>query len=147
MKRTPTPGTVPMVSQAQPVRPDLVGVQPQYYVVIEDRRFGSLAAMCQRMGWPRDMVDSYVQRAQLECSETVLIPELTRGEPGREMCALLILRPGGSVILCAALMDEASEDRDEVEAMAQAFKAERELAGRLVFVGSFRPNPHTEAMQ
>lgn len=147
MKRTPTPGAVPMVSQAQPVRPDLVGVQPLYYVVIESRRFGSLEAMCRRMGLPRERVGSYVQRAQLERSEYVVIPELRMGEPGREICGLLILRPGGGVILCGALMDEASENLDEVQALAEAFKAEPKLAGRLVSVGSFRPNPKTEAMQ
>lgn len=130
-----------------PLRPDLVHVEPFYYPIVEQHRFGSLDAMCRRMGWPRELVDSYVQRAQLECSETVVIDRLVLGEPDNKVCALLIMRPGGSVILCAALFGATSQDRDEVDAICKEFGESPEFAKKLVFIGEFRPNPMTGGVQ
>jgi hypothetical protein len=124
-----------------PVRPDLADVAPIYYPIIEQHRFGSVAAMVRRMGWPAELVGEYMQRAQVERSGCVVIDRLILGDPEFKMCAVLVMQPGGAVVLCAGLIGAASEDQAAVRELAAEFAAAAGFAGKLIAVGEFRPNP------
>ncbi len=124
-----------------PVRPDLAAVQPSYYPFIEHGKFGSLTAMCKRYGWPVAELQHYVDRATLNRSDLVVCEGLALGDPADKVRAVLLLKPGGAVVLCAGLFAEASEDRAEVEAFINELAAHPEMRGRLVGLGEFRANP------
>lgn len=123
-----------------PVRADLADVTPLYYPIVEHKRFGSIKAMCMRMGWAMDLVRGYVDRALVERSEFVVIDRLVLGDPKLKVCAILVMQAGGAVILCAGLFAEASEDAEAVRALADQFAASPEFSGKFIGVGEFRGN-------
>ena len=130
-----------MSAAANPARPDLVGVVPMYYPIVEHRRFGSVKAMCKRMGFPSNVIADYVQRALVERSDYLVVDCLTLGDPEHKLCAVLVMQPGGAVILCAGLFGAATEDKKQAHALAAEFSESTEFAGKLVAVGEFRANP------
>lgn len=125
--------------ESSPIRPDLTDVQPSYYVIVESAKFGSLKAMCRRHGWPLDDVQAYVARARIERSDYVVIDRLVMGEG--EICAAVVFRPGGAVMLCCALVGDLTEDRDEALARASEFAELPDFKGKFIAVGEFRGNP------
>lgn len=124
-----------------PLRADLANVQPIFYPIIEQRRFGSIKAMCTRMGWPLALVGEFVKRAQIERSGPVVVDRLVLGDPDKKMLAVLVLQPGGAVILCAGLFNETTEDHAEAKALLDDFAASPEFKGKFLAIGEFRPNP------
>lgn len=125
-----------------PVRADLAAVQPLYYPIVEQSKFGSIKAMCTRLGLPEDEVQGCVARAMLEQSDMVVCDRLVLGNPEAKTCAVLVLNPGGSVMLCAGLFAELTPDAAAAKALAEEFAAHPDFKGRFVAVGEFRPNPH-----
>ena len=123
-----------------PIRADLANVAPMFYPIVEHKRFGSLKAMCTRMGWPLEKIGQFVRLEQINRSDYVVIDSLMLGDPGKKMCAVLMMQPGDAVILCCGLFAEASEDLAEVEALTKEFAEHAEFRGKLVAIGEFRPN-------
>ena len=134
-----------LIELNQPVRADLAATQPMYYPIVEQARYGSIKAMCNRHGWPLELVAQYVQRAALELSSIVVIDKLVLDPPELKMAAVLVMNPGGSVVLCCGLFDEMSEDRAHVASVLEAFNADPAFKGRLLAVGEFRPNARGSA--
>lgn len=130
-----------MIPTPRPVRPDLAAVQPMYYPLIEQSRFGSVAAMCERHGWPLDVVQSHCEAARINRSDLAVLEHVALGDPDDGMRAVLVLQSDGAVILCAGLLGQMTADRDEANAIALQFGALPEFQGRLVAVGEFRPSP------
>jgi hypothetical protein len=123
-----------------PVRSDLAAVQPLYYPFFEHSKFGSIEAMCRRHGWPKAEQQQYVDLASLNQSDLVVCDKIVLGDPEDKVCAVLVLKPGGALVLCMGLFAEASEDRAAVEAFASELASDPDLRGRLVAIGEFRPN-------
>jgi hypothetical protein len=129
-----------LVELNQAVRADLAATQPMYYPIVEQARYGGIKAMCNRHGWPLEQVAQFVQRAALEMSSVVVIDRLVMGPPELKMAAVLVMNPGGSVVLCCGLFDQVSEDRVHVESVLEAFNADPDFKGKLLAIGEFRPN-------
>lgn len=130
-----------------PVRADLSAVPRMYYPVVEQRRFGSVAAMCKHYGWPRDLVDQAVEIATVEGSVAngqgfvlVGVDALAFGDPEDNIRAALWMQPGGAVVLCAGMFCLISEDRAAVCAMVEKFAADPALKGRFMSVVEFPAN-------
>ena len=124
-----------------PVRADLATVAPTYYPIAEQRRFGSIKAMCTRMRWPIAVVREYCVSAQIQRSGCVVIDELVLGEPEAQMRAVLVMQPGGAVILCVGMFAASSSDLASVQAVLADIAALPESKGLLLAVGEFRRNP------
>lgn len=127
------------------VRPDLASVKPMYYPVVEQRRFGSVAAMCKRMGFSVELVNHHVERARLECSALVVIDQLTLGPPEDRMAAVLVMQAGGGVVLCAGLFGELEEEPGPAEALLKEFAAKPDFKDKLLAIGEYRANPQRAA--
>ena len=123
-----------------PLRPDLAGVAPLYYPIVEHKRFASIKALCKRLNLPIEDAMEYVRRAMVECSDFVVMDRLVLGNPDDKVCAVVIVRPGG-VVLCCGLFAEATPDRRQVESLAADFAAAPEFKGKFIGIGEFRPNP------
>ncbi len=124
-----------------PVRADLVNVTPVYYAIVESRKFGSVKAMCKQMSWRQDVVQPYCDNAALNCSDVVVIDCLRLGDPATNSCAVLCMKLGGAVVLCAGMFGEASDDRAVVARLAAEFAASQAFSGKFIGIGEFRPNP------
>ena len=122
------------------VRPDLASVKPMYYPVVEQRRFGSVAAMCKRMGFSAELVNQHVQRAVLERSAMVVVDQLSLGDPSDRMLMVLVMQAGGGVVLCAGLFNELNEEPAPVEALLREFAADPDFKGKLLAIGECRSN-------
>ena len=86
-----------------------------YYPLVEQDAFASLEALCLKTGFDRGDIDRYVINAQIEGSPLILCDQLVLGNPANKICAALqfdTTKP--SVILWAALIAEASDDRNDV---------------------------------
>jgi hypothetical protein len=140
-----------------PVRVDLAAVRPLYYPIVEHSRFGSIKAMCRRFGLAEAEVQGYVDRARLEQFDIVVLDRLVLrkaesvdcavpvnvalvGEANPVTCAVLVLKPGGAVMLCAGLFAELTQDEADAQALAAAFAEHPDFKGRFIAVGEFRPN-------
>lgn len=110
----------------------------RYYVVIENRRFGSVEAMCRFLKVRPADVAPYFDNARFHGSEMVVIDSLSLGEPDRQIRAVVIQQPGGAVILCGGLFGDMHEDRAAADAMAEEFLEHPDYADRFVCIGEFR---------
>lgn len=139
---TATAALTPIESK-NPMRPDLANSTPLYYVLVEHSRFGSIKTMCRKQGWPLDEVLAYVKGARIERSDYVVIDRFVLGDGS--ICAALRFMPGRAVMLCCALIGDATEDRGEALALANEFNERPDFQSKFIAVGEFRGNPDRPA--
>lgn len=130
-----------------PRQPAMPSGSVHYYVIVERKRFGSVAAMCRFVKVQPDDVASYFDNARLHRSDAVVIDTLALGNPDDNIRAVVIHRPGGAVILCGGLFAEMNEDLSVVETLAKQFSEHPDNVGKFVGIGEFRASAGRGVMQ
>lgn len=110
-----------------------------FYVMVESKSFGSLAAMFTFLKVPISDLQLYLDNARFHDSNIVVIDKLVLGKPEDKICAVVVSKPGGAVMLCFGLFGDLYETQDEAQAAAQQLAEDSDFKGRFIGVASFRP--------
>jgi hypothetical protein len=109
-----------------------------YYPLVKEGEYASLSDLCQQRGFDADLVDRYVKNAEIERSPLVFCDRLSlEDDPEIQVCAALRLDDHG-VSLWAALIGEASADRDEVLAVIGLLQ--EQLPEKEIMLAEFVPS-------
>src|SRR5262249_1389170 len=86
-----------------------------YYPILLEGEYASISDLCEHRGFDPKLVGTYVRNAEIERSPLVLCDRIAfdDDDPELRICAALRLE-GDGVSLWAAMVGEASADRDEV---------------------------------